>query len=60
MKKTYKLKGWVKVVLTIILLGVAMFCYTKAGEYENNARLTLTYWLFFLLTLASSYIIWEK
>ena len=31
MKKKFKLKGWVKVVLTLLIIGVSSFVYKEVG-----------------------------
>ena len=56
MKKKYKLKGWVKVVLTIILLFVSLSIYLRIGELGQLAQTSIGYLLicigawFWLLT----------
>ena len=68
MKKRLKLKGWVKVVITIILVAISMLLYSKTGTL---GELTQTYkihqlvcigvwgWLIVGQTIAYS-CIWSK
>ena len=45
MREQIKLRKWVKVVLTIILVGVIFGCYFKA---TNGGNFALLYWFMLL------------
>lgn len=45
MKKTYKLKKWVKVVLTIMLVAIMVAMYGVASRNGANTSVALFSWL---------------
>lgn len=68
MKKRLKLKGWVKVAITIILVTISMLLYSKTGTLGELAQTYKTHqlvcigvwgWLIVGQMIAYSYI-WSK
>ena len=68
MKKRLKLKGWVKVVITIILVTISILLYSKAGTLGELAQTYKIHqlvctgvwgWLLVGQMMAYSYI-WSK
>lgn len=60
MKEQLKLKGWVKVVITIIILGVIFNLYNKVMHTGASINFSATYWLVIVpLSFISLYFVWE-
>ena len=60
MKKTYKLKNSVKVVLTIMLIAVMAGMYNVASRNGANTNVALFGWLMFLLSGFAASQLWNE
>lgn len=60
MRKAYKLKKWVKVVLTIMLLVVMAGMYNVAGRNGANTNVALFSWLMILLSGFTASQLWNE
>lgn len=60
MRKAYKLKKWVKVVLTIMLIAVMAGMYNVASRNGANTNVALFSWLMFLLSGFSASQLWNE
>ena len=60
MKKTYKLKKSVKVVLTIILIAIMVVMYNVAGNNGSNTQLAMFSWLVIGLNFMIASVLWGE
>lgn len=60
MKEQLKLKGWVKVVVTLLVMGVVLYFYDKVMHTEVNINFCIAYWLGLIpFSFISLCLVWE-